>query len=173
LSSRSDRIRGAALGAALVTALGALEGHVESRAVKPQAQPRADSAQFIAHPDHVAPGGTTLKGARLRNPRGGGREVVAEGARLFVSYNCADCHGADGSGFMAPALDDGRFHFGGTDGEIFQSIFEGRPEGMPAWGSTIDPSQIWALVSYVQSLNGRKDRTTEDFTGETVQRMGH
>ncbi|HEX4936799.1 MAG TPA: hypothetical protein VFV33_26640, partial [Gemmatimonadaceae bacterium] len=36
----------------------------------------------------------------------------AEGARLFVWYNCGDCHGAGGSGAMAPSLQDNRWHYG-------------------------------------------------------------
>lgn len=173
MSSRSERLTVAVLGAAVATIGFGLTVRAEAGVAVPQATTPAAPAQFVAHPDHVPPGGTQLRGARLTNPRGNGRDVIAEGARLFVSYNCADCHGAEGSGFMAPALDDARFHFGGSEGEIFQSIYEGRPEGMPAWGSTIDPGQIWALVAYVRSLNQGKSRTTEDFAGETVERMGH
>jgi len=60
--------------------------------------------------------------------------ITPEGAKLFISYNCMDCHGADGSGAMGPSLQDNRWHFGGTPGDVFQSIYEGRPDGMPAWG---------------------------------------
>ena len=109
----------------------------------------------------------------LRNPYAGSAGAVANGAKLFVSYNCIDCHGADGSGAMGPSLADGRWHFGGTDAELFESIYQGRPEGMPAWGSLIEPGQIWVLVSYVQSLQQGKNVTTEDFTGKTIERTGH
>lgn len=134
-----------------------------------QAQPT-----LIAHPDNIQPG-LTLRGgfAQLTNPFEGDRGKVKEGGALFVSYNCMDCHGADGSGAMGPSLADGRWHFGGTAGEVYQSIYEGRPEGMPAWGGRIPDDQIWRLVAYVQSLGAGKDVSTENFTGKTIQKMGH
>jgi cytochrome c oxidase cbb3-type subunit 3 len=74
---------------------------------------------------------------------------------------------------MGPSLQDGRWHFGGTAGEIFQSIYEGRPDGMPSWGGRIDDAQIWRLVAYVQTLSKGHDVTTENFTGKTIARTGH
>jgi len=94
------------------------------------------------------------------------------GARLFVGYNCLDCHGADGSGAMGPSFQDGRWHFGGSPGEVFESIYQGRPDGMPAWGGRISNDQIWMLTAYVRSLSS-KDLSTENFTGKTVERTGH
>lgn len=134
---------------------------------------RAESLNFINHPDHI-PAGFPLGRALLtvRNPHNGAA-AIATGARLFIAYNCMDCHGADGSGAMAPSFGDGRWHFGGTDGEVFESIYQGRPEGMPAWGGRIANDQIWMLTAYVQSLGAGKDPTTENFTGKTVERSGH
>ena len=130
-------------------------------------------ARFVVHPEHVRPGETRARGIILKNPYGGNAAAVATGAKLFVSYNCVDCHGAEGSGAMGPSLADGRWHFGGDDSELFESIYQGRPDGMPAWGSTIAPDQVWLLVSYVRSLNGGKDVTTENFSGKTIERTGH
>lgn len=106
-------------------------------------------------------------------PQASPSAVVAEGAKFFVGYNCADGHGAGGSGSMAPSLADGRFKFGGSAEEIHRSIAEGRPEGMPAWGTMIDKRQIDVLVAYVQSLSAGKDVSTENFTGATIERTGH
>ncbi|HZI40457.1 MAG TPA: c-type cytochrome [Gemmatimonadaceae bacterium] len=129
---------------------------------------------MIQHPDNIQPG-LPLRGgfAQVANPFEGDRGKIKEGGALFISYNCMDCHGADGSGAMGPSLADGRWHFGGTAGEVFQSIYEGRPEGMPAWGGRIPDDQIWRLVAYVQSLGAGKDVSTENFTGKTIQKMGH
>jgi cytochrome c oxidase cbb3-type subunit 3 len=109
----------------------------------------------------------------MTNPYEGSADRAAEGAKLFISYNCMDCHGADGSGAMGPSLQDGRWHFGGSPGEVFQSIYEGRPEGMPAWGGRIPDDQIWRLVTYVRTLAAGHSVTTESFTGRTVKRSGH
>jgi cytochrome c oxidase cbb3-type subunit 3 len=94
------------------------------------------------------------------------------GGQLFVGYNCLDCHGAEGSGAMGPSFQDGRWHFGGSPGEVFESIYQGRPDGMPAWGGRISNDQIWMLTAYVRSLSS-KDLSTENFTGKTVERTGH
>ena len=101
------------------------------------------------------------------------RAEVAEGARLFVAYNCGDCHGAGGSGAMGPSLQDNRWRFGGSDEEIYRSIADGRPEGMPAWGPAIPRGHMLALVAYIQTLGSGKDLTTENFTGATIERTGH
>lgn len=132
------------------------------------------TGHFVTHPEYIQPGGVTPpRGLPQRNPHEGDPSAVATGAKLFVAYNCIDCHGADGSGAMGPSLADGRWHFGGEPGEIFESIYQGRPDGMPAWGSLISQDQIWMLVSYVKSLEANKDVTTENFTGKTVERTGH
>jgi cytochrome c553 len=132
------------------------------------------SGRFVSHVEHIRPGGMPMpRGMMLRNPYEGNAATVAMGAKLFVAYNCIDCHGADGSGAMGPSLADGRWHFGGTAAEVYESIYQGRPEGMPAWGSLLSSDQIWTLVTYVRSLEKGKDVTTENFAGATVERTGH
>lgn len=154
----------------------AREPDIVRRAAQEPQQSANGSQQptFIQHPENIQPGISPHGGfAQLTNPFRGNGSKVKEGADLFVSYNCMDCHGADGSGAMGPSLADNRWHFGGTDGEVFQSIYEGRPDGMPAWGGRIPDDQIWRLVAYVQSLGAGKDVATENFTGKTIQKMGH
>ncbi|HJQ21821.1 MAG TPA: c-type cytochrome [Gemmatimonadaceae bacterium] len=133
-----------------------------------------DTTRFVAHLEHMQPGFVMPRDTlALRNPFEGDAAAVATGAKLYVSYNCIDCHGADGSGAMAPAFVDGRWHFGGSPAEVYESIAQGRPDGMPAWGGLIDRASIWRLVSYVRSLERGKDVATENFTGKTVERTGH
>lgn len=142
----------------------------------PSVQSRAGSSSsgFVRHPENIQPGlAGAGRWASLRNPYAGDARRVAEGAKLFVAYNCLDCHGAGGSGAMGPSLADGRWHFGGSAGELFQSIYEGRPDGMPAWGGRIGDDQIWRLVSYVRSLEPVGSVATENFTGATIERTGH
>jgi len=137
----------------------------------PGASPQA--AAFVQHPENIQPG-LAAQGswAALTNPYERDAQRRAEGAKLFVSYNCVDCHGADGSGAMGPSLQDNRWHFGGSAGEVFQSIYEGRPDGMPAWGGRIGDDQIWRLVTYVRALAQGHAVATENFTGKTVERSG-
>jgi cytochrome c oxidase cbb3-type subunit 3 len=139
------------------------------------AQATGDLAgRFVSHTEHIQPGmAKPFAGMRLVNPHEGDANAVATGAKLYIAYNCIDCHGADGSGAMGPSLADGRWHFGGAAGEVFESIYQGRPEGMPAWGSLISDDQVWMLVTYVRSLSKGKNVTTENFAGATVERTGH
>ncbi len=132
-----------------------------------------DSLRFIEHPE-ILPAGfpSSLKPLLVQNPYEGDARAIGVGGQLFVGYNCMDCHGADGSGAMGPSFQDGRWHFGGSAGEVFESIYQGRPDGMPSWGGRISNDQIWMLTVYVRSLP-TKDLSTENFTGRTVERSGH
>lgn len=132
-----------------------------------------DSMRFVAHDENL-PAGFPASGRplTLTNPYEGDKNALGFGAQLYVAYNCIDCHGADGSGAMGPSFADGRWHFGGTPGEVFESIYEGRPDGMPQWGGRITNDQIWMLTTYVRSL-ASKDLSTDNFSGTTVERTGH
>ena len=164
---------------ALALSVVATQGCRDSRAQTPnraaQTTPGQDLAgRFVSHTEHIQPGMVKpFAGLQLTNPHEGDANAIATGAKLFVAYNCIDCHGADGSGAMGPSLADGRWHFGGAPAEVFESIYQGRPEGMPAWGSLISEDQVWMLVTYVRSLSANKDVTTENFGGKTVERTGH
>lgn len=132
-----------------------------------------DSLRFIEHPDFLPVGfPSQLRPLLVKNPYEGDKRAIGIGGQLFVGYNCMDCHGAEGSGAMGPSFQDGRWHFGGSPGEVFESIYQGRPDGMPAWGGRISNDQIWMLTAYVRSLS-TKDLSTENFTGKTVERSGH
>jgi cytochrome c oxidase cbb3-type subunit 3 len=78
---------------------------------------------------------------------------VSEGKRLYVQYNCVGCH-AYGGGGIGPALMDDRWIYGSAPQNIYATIVEGRPNGMPAFRGKIPSSQVWQLVSYVRSLSG-------------------
>ena len=132
-----------------------------------------DTLRFVAHEEHIPVGmPSRARPLSLTNPFEGNRQAIATGAQIFVAYNCIDCHGADGSGAMGPSFQDGRWRFGGSASAVFESIYQGRPEGMPAWGGRISEEQLWMLVAYVRSLAGG-DPTTENFTGRAQERMGH
>jgi cytochrome c oxidase cbb3-type subunit 3 len=83
---------------------------------------------------------------------------VNQGKRLFRWYNCSGCH-AGGGGNMGPPLMDKEWLYGDRPAEIYASIVEGRPKGMPAFGGRIPDDQLWQIVAYVRSMSGqlRKD----------------
>jgi cytochrome c oxidase cbb3-type subunit 3 len=88
------------------------------------------------------------------NPYEGNAQAVQQGKDLFVKMNCAGCHGYDAKGAMGPNLTDRYWRYGGTPGSVFKSIYEGRPQGMPAWNPALPPDEIWKLVAYIESLGG-------------------
>ncbi|MEA2706297.1 MAG: cytochrome c oxidase cbb3-type subunit [Gemmatimonadaceae bacterium] len=132
-----------------------------------------DSLRIIEHAEMLPVGfPASARPLLIKNPYEGDKAAIGTGGKLFIAYNCLDCHGADGSGAMGPSFQDGRWHFGGAPGEVFESIYQGRPDGMPAWGGRISNDQIWMLTAYVRSLSS-KDLSTENFTGKTIERTGH
>jgi cytochrome c oxidase cbb3-type subunit III len=78
---------------------------------------------------------------------------MGEGKRLYQNYNCSGCH-AMGGGGIGPALMDDKWIYGSTGEQIYSTIVQGRPNGMPAFGGRIPNDQIWQIVAYVQSLSG-------------------
>jgi cytochrome c oxidase cbb3-type subunit 3 len=132
-----------ALGAA---ACGQAEGPAQRQDQQQTAPPS------VRYETHVAAGGLPPPGADLRNPHKGDKKTVEAGAGLFGSMNCDGCHGGGAVGWVGPSLADGRWRYGGADDEIYQSIYYGRPKGMPAFGGVLPSDAIWMLVTYLQSL---------------------
>jgi cytochrome c oxidase cbb3-type subunit 3 len=98
------------------------------------------------------PGQPVSVAPRIANPFQGNAQAAGEGKQLFGAMNCVYCHGAEASGLMGPPLNNSGWRYGGTPAEIYRSIHDGRPGGMPAWGGRLPPDQIWKLVTYLQTL---------------------
>ena len=79
--------------------------------------------------------------------------AVAEGKRLFTAFNCVGCHSHGGGGIGPPLMDD-KWIYGSAPANIFATIVEGRPNGMPSFGNKIPNPLVWQLVAYVRSLSG-------------------
>ncbi|MEO8242930.1 MAG: c-type cytochrome [bacterium] len=90
----------------------------------------------------------------VANPLADDPNSVQDGKKLFRTMNCASCHGYGATGGMGPNLTDTAWRYGGTPIEVYKSIYEGRPQGMPAWGNALPPQTVWQLVAYIQSLGG-------------------
>ena len=85
---------------------------------------------------------------------------VGEGKRLYSAFNCTGCHGVNGGGAIGPALIDDKWIYGSHPDQIYATISQGRPDGMPSFGGHIPTQQIWQLVAYVQSMSGQVRQTT-------------
>lgn len=82
------------------------------------------------------------------------RWAVGEGKRLFDWYNCSGCHSPGGGGGIGPALTDREWRYGSDPENIFDTIIEGRPLGMPSFRGRVSNADAWKLVTYVRSLSG-------------------
>lgn len=147
---------------AAILSLCALAGCGARNAAVPQ--PGDSAPPAIRYEAHLAAGGELPKGAVLANPATGDAAKAQAGGALFTAMNCDGCHGGAGSGWVGPSLADGRWRYGGSDAEIFASIYYGRPKGMPAFGGKLGTDGVWTLVSYLQSLTPKEDVATESWT---------
>lgn len=80
---------------------------------------------------------------------------IAKGKELYTT-NCVACHKADGGGAIGPNLTDEHWIMGGGIKNVFNTIMEGGREGkgMVAWKTTIKPSDIQKIASYILTLQG-------------------
>lgn len=122
------------------------------REIAPAVQP---STAHRVSPNQPGPV-TEVRG--VESPYDANAFAIAEGKRLYSWFNCVGCH-AHGGGAIGPALMDDAWIYGGRGDDIFASIVEGRPNGMPSYGGKIPAQQVWQIVAYVRSLGGhvRKD----------------
>ena len=78
---------------------------------------------------------------------------MSQGKQLFAAMNCVGCH-SHGGGGMGPPLMDATWIYGSDPSQIYSSIAQGRPNGMPSFRNKLTSDQIWQLVAYVRSMSG-------------------
>jgi cytochrome c oxidase cbb3-type subunit 3 len=120
-------------------------------------QPLPPASQTVAIPLGDVPGAPGARAAladKVVNPFEGQASAVQDGKVLYQKMNCVYCHQFKGIGLMGPSLANGQWRYGGRPSEIFKSIYEGRPQGMPAWGEAMPSDKIWQIVTYIETLGG-------------------
>jgi cytochrome c oxidase cbb3-type subunit 3 len=139
------------LALALALALGAAGCHAS-----PPAAATAPPAQQSPQPvvlSELLPGGAQ---PQPEDPRGkiydGNPYYISQGKQYYAWYNCSGCH-FNGGGGIGPAFMDKVWIYGGRIDQIYNSIAEGRPNGMPTWRQKIPDGQIWEIAAYVRSLS--------------------
>ena len=100
----------------------------------------------------LQPGTVADTTTHVANPYENNAYAISEGQRLFGWYNCAGCH-SNGGGGMGPPLMDDKWIYGSAPENIYMTIVQGRPNGMPSFGGRIPTSQVWQIVAYVRSLS--------------------
>jgi cytochrome c oxidase cbb3-type subunit III len=115
--------------------------------------PAASGESAVSQNPDVQPGPAAPE-RNLTHPYLNNAWAVAEGKLLYEQWNCAGCHSARGGGGMGPSLMDSAWVYGSEPENVFQTIAQGRPQGMPKFGGRVPPTEIWKLVAYVRSLSG-------------------
>lgn len=92
---------------------------------------------------------------------------IAAGATHFREQ-CAACHGSEGAGNSAPALNTGSFRHGSSDWWFFRVITRGI-EGTQMQGRSLEERSAWQLVAYLRSLS---ESTGADAAQMDVARPG-
>jgi cytochrome c oxidase cbb3-type subunit III len=128
-------------------------------AAEPPAKPAAELVQQPAVPQYVVDTALTPGVGRTKytiDPRAAkyydNQNAVNIGKALFYSMNCSGCH-TNGGGGMGPSLMDSQWIYGGRLEQIRQTIADGRPNGMPAWGARLSDADMWELAAYVRSMS--------------------
>lgn len=103
--------------------------------------------------------GNARPSQETKNPVAGNPEAVQRGMSYFTTFNCVGCHAPNGGGGMGPALSNSYFIYGGDDPNIYMSIYQGRPNGMPSWGAMLPENIIWDLVAYIRSISKEPAKT--------------
>ena len=115
--------------------------------------PVSGAPSEVVRVSSLQPGPAVMK-THPGNPFDENAYAASQGQRLFGWYNCAGCH-ANGGGGMGPPLMDDEWIYGSEPAQIYHTIMEGRPNGMPSFGSRVPTPQVWMLVAYVRSLSAQ------------------
>ena len=127
------------------------------------ATPTSARPAAVLHADRIFAGGVPPAPIDFPYPASAGTPNAQAGGALFGAMNCDGCHGGGAVGFVGPSLVDGRWRYGGSDAEIFTSIYFGQPKGMPAFGGLLPPAGIRDIVAYLRSLPPPPDVPTQSF----------
>lgn len=115
----------------------------------PQASQTINAAQVSG----INPGANPMPGPQPPKIYQESAYYVSEGKTLFNQYNCVGCH-ANGGGGIGPPLMDNNWIYGSEPENIFATIMQGRPNGMPSFRNRIPEYQAWEIVAYVRSMSG-------------------
>jgi cytochrome c oxidase cbb3-type subunit 3 len=136
-----------------------LTGACEREARRYQELPAAANRETGVRVSSLEPG-LAQQQAEVTSPYQNNAWGMGEGKRLYAAYNCAPCHGVNGGGAIGPPLIDDRWIYGARADQIYATISQGRPDGMPSFGGHVTTQQIWQLVAYVQSMSGQVTPTS-------------
>ncbi|MBA3495565.1 MAG: c-type cytochrome [Gemmatimonadales bacterium] len=97
--------------------------------------------------------GPAAPASDMPNPYADAPGAEVDGRQLYQSLNCGGCHGGAGGGGIGPPLADAKWIYGGSDANIYASVVQGRPNGMPSYGPMLTGEPVWKLAAYVRTFS--------------------
>ena len=156
---RTPERRCAVIAVAAACALGACSKGGQTSVA--QAPPSPISVQGTPLPTLFPGGGAAPAEDPLAEQYADDEHAKSEGQRLYDWYNCAGCH-FHGAGGIGPSLGDNDWIYGGSMSQIYATIYQGRPNGMPSWGGKLSSTEIWEIAAYVHNLPNTGDLASTD-----------
>lgn len=145
----SSRFPDAARRAVLVAAgLAAVACEREERRFR-EVPPSVTASEYVLLNDQVQPG-PVIQDPDVESAYLESAYMIGQGKRLYTNWNCAGCHSPRGGGGFGPSLIDSLWIYGSEPENIFSTILQGRPRGMPAFRGHLSNDQIWQLVAHVR-----------------------
>jgi cytochrome c oxidase cbb3-type subunit 3 len=132
--------------------------------------PGAAAEGLVTQQDQLQPG-PMLRDPEARHPYERNAWAIAEGKTLYNHMNCAGCHSPRGGGNIGPSLIDSLWIYGVEPENLFQTIEQGRPRGMPAFRGRLGNTEIWKIVAYVRALNGLTRQDTRSGRGDEMHEV--
>jgi mono/diheme cytochrome c family protein len=142
-----------------------VRGYEQAMRVLPEGVVSRD--RYVENADRMTPAGQALQ-----NPFPSDEAAIATGERMFSIY-CAACHGAEGKGNAPvmqnnPAMGIARYPVPApmlqgeasiaktrSDGYIYLTVRNGGAV-MPGYSQAMYDHEMWAIVSYIRTLDGSK-----------------
>jgi cytochrome c oxidase cbb3-type subunit 3 len=145
------------------------EGSSQSPTPAPAQAPLPPPSALIDVPvTKILPGNVDLT-PKIKNPVADDAGAAQRGMKYFANFNCIGCHADNGGGGMGPPLMDEKWIYGSDPQQIFATIMEGRPNGMPSFRGKIPEDQVWQIVAYVRSLGGLTNSGAEPARADHMQ----
>lgn len=85
------------------------------------------------------------------NPFRGDAAAIEAGAEVYKTI-CIACHLGEGQGLVGPSLVDPYWKYGADDATLYESVAEGRPLGMPGWGTQLGTDKVWKVLAFLETL---------------------
>ena len=86
-----------------------------------------------------------------RESYSGDQVAIAEGKKIYAS-SCAVCHKADGTGGIGSSLIAADLKFGASQEDLYESIAEGRENGMPPFRQQLSKAKILKVIAFIETL---------------------